>query len=189
MIKFKHTLLLLFGSIVIISCKPMYFDINGYSYITDNYSFNFGSNFNEFYYNSTIHGVAEETVYYKQHFRINLPKKIITFAISDNDFFFEFPDKQIIYIKSDYETLGVKDDWIISDYYGDISSEYPFIWYWKERGYNIRYLQGERENRINKLYSNGKIDIILYNIKPENVEKYLTLIKSFKIVDYDKIEE
>ncbi|QYJ68238.1 hypothetical protein [Flavobacterium litorale] len=171
-----------------LSCNT-YIDINRYSHHTERYKFHFYHDFNEYIYYSKIYGKAGDKLYYPYHFNIKLPKKIANWGSSDTNFFFEYNSKQIIYIKSDYQNPGIEDKWVISDYYGDISREYSFIWYWKERGYNIRYLQGEQENRINKLYSNGKIDIILYNIKPENVEKYLTLIKSFKIVDYDKREE
>ncbi|MBY8963100.1 hypothetical protein KJK34_10085 [Flavobacterium sp. D11R37] len=182
----RQFIFLILCCISLMSCKT-YIDIRQSSHFTDSYKFHFYNDFNEFYYYSKVYGTSGKAIYYPNHFKIKLPKKIITWGASDNNFFFEYNSKQIIWIKSAHENSKEEKNWMIYDYCCDnIDKDRHFLWYWEERRYNSKYLSLKNTNRVSKKYSNGKIDIILFNIKEENITEYLELVKSLKLITYEK---
>ncbi|MDR6969677.1 hypothetical protein J2X31_003711 [Flavobacterium arsenatis] len=154
----------------------------GKSIHTDFVDFTYLKNYNEFVYKSKINAVADNEVYYTTNFSLNLPKNIKGWLISDNEFYFEYANKQIVYIYSGYKNEGVAGKWTIQEtnddeIYSKLSS------YWDKRKYNENNLKTGHTGRVSKFLSDGKVTILLYNIKRENFDKYLDLAKSFKYLD------
>lgn len=165
----------------ILSSCASYLDYSN-SIHTDYMDFNYLENHNEFIYKSKVNATADSEVYYTTHFSINLPKKLKNWQSSSNEFFFEYDDKEIIYINSGYKNKGDAGKWVIretneDEIYNKLSS------YWGKRKYDENYLDASKSGRVSKVYSDGKVSILLYNIKEQNFERYLELLKSFKYID------
>lgn len=178
----KKALTTLLLVMAISSCSS-YLDRGGNIH-TDYMEFNYMENYNEFIYKSKVNFKADNEIYYKNHFLINLPKKIKNWQISDNLFYFEYDGKEIIYINSGYKNEATVGIWKVSEtnneeIYNKLQS------YWDKRKYNEVTLKAGEVDRVSKVYSDGKVFILLYNIKQENFEKYMDLLKSFKYLNYD----
>ncbi|WP_394776831.1 hypothetical protein [Flavobacterium sp.] len=176
----KKIFLTLITVITICSCST-YLD-GGKNINTDYMDFNYMQNYNEFIYKSKVNSTADKEVYYPTHFKIDLPKKIKNWQSSNNEFYFEYSDKEIIYINSGFKNTGTVGSWILketddNEIFSKLSS------YWNKRKYDEDDLKLEISNRKSQIYSDGKTTILLYNIKRENFERYLTLVKSFKYLD------
>lgn len=146
---------------------------------TDNMDFNYLENHNEFVYKSKVNAIADKEVFYTTNFSVNLPKHIKHWESSSNEFYFEYDSKEIIYLNVGYKNKGVSDSWTVresnnDEIYTKLSS------YWDKRKYSEDALKAEGVGRVSKVYSDGKVSILLYNIKQENFEKYLALVKSFQ---------
>jgi hypothetical protein len=144
--------------------------------------FEYGSDENKFNYINDINASADHEVYYTTNFSITLPKGIINWIKSNNNFFFEYDNKQIIYIYSAYKNEGKEsDNWILSEISSD-KARNDLNYYWEKRKYNENYLLKEHSGRISKLYTNGKYKILLYNIKNENLPIFTQATKTFNII-------
>lgn len=164
-------------SVIVLSSCCSYLD-KGENTHSEYMDFNYMENYNEFIYKSKVNVSADKEIYYTTHFSINLPKRIKNWQTSNNNFYFEYDNKQIIYINSGYKNRGTVGNWTIQEtnndeIYNKLSS------YWNERKYNENSLKVRQSGRVSKIYSDGKATILLYNIKEENIEKYLDLVKSF----------
>ena len=60
--------------------------------------FYYDSNGNKLKYINKVNASADHDIYYTTHFSITLPKRIVNWNRSSNNFFFEYDDKQIFYI-------------------------------------------------------------------------------------------
>ncbi len=137
--------------------------------------------YNELYYFNPINGSADNEIFYNTHFTMKLPKGIIYWMRSGNHFFYEYDSKQIIYIYNPFRNDD-KDSgqWRLEEVQGDI--DYNLEQYWVgERKYKENYLYKNHKNRVAKIYTDGKYQILLYNIKSENFENFLELVKTFKV--------
>jgi len=164
----------------ICSCTT-YLD-KGQSIHNDHLDFNYTKNYNEFIYKSNTNSVADNQLFLKTHFSINLPKKIKFWIISSNEFFFEYRGKQIIYINSGYKNEKSIGNWSIQEptsekIYSLLRS------YWNSRNYKEEKLTFEKAVSNSKIYTDGNVLILLYNIKQENFAKYMELVKSFKYLN------
>jgi hypothetical protein len=169
------------GTILVTSCGA-YVDINRENINTNNLDFNYLKEKNEFIYKSKINASADTEIYYTTKFSLSLPKKIINWYQSNNEFYFEYDSKQLIYISSGYKNVGQEVDWYMTDFkQQDVFS--IFNYYWNKRNYNESYLHKTHNNRLTKLYTNGKVKVLLYNIKKENYERFVENIKSFKYIE------
>ncbi|MDR6403972.1 MULTISPECIES: hypothetical protein [Chryseobacterium] len=136
---------------------------------------------NLFHYYNNVNGIADKQVFYNTHFKINIPKKIINWSMKGQDFIFEYDNKQIIYIYVPYKN-EVKEfgNWELKDI--DYHDALSLNDYWEERNYNDNHLYKEHNGRISKLYTNGKCKILLYNIKTENLSRFIESAKTFNII-------
>ncbi len=175
--KKKYTLIIFV--LLIISCKS-YID-TGINIQSTHLNFNYLDNYNEFIYKSKLNTSSDKQVHYTTNFKIDLPKKIINWLILSNEFYFEYKNKQMIYIYSDYESKNVANDWVLKDT-NDKEVWDSFIHYWLKIKYNEDNLKIKR-NRVSKIYTNGKVKILLLNIKEHEFDNYLKLIKSFKYIE------
>ena len=176
----RKILTILLLAIVTGSCGS-YVD-HGESVKSDVMEFKYEENYNQFIYKSKINSTADNEVLYTTHFSVNLPKNIRNWQTSSNEFYFEYDSKEIIYINAGYKNKGDAGKWSESqpsndEIYAKLSS------YWGKRKYNEDALKGGNSGRVSKVYSDGKVSILLYNIKQENFEKYLGLVKSFKYLN------
>ncbi|WP_026706152.1 hypothetical protein [Flavobacterium soli] len=166
--------------IFFVSCGT-YVD-RGKSIHTDFVDFTYLKNYNEFVYKSKINAVADNEVYYTTNFSLNLPKNIKGWFISDNEFYFEYANKEIIYINSGYRNSDNNGNWMVREINNEEINRFLSS-YWNKRKYNEDDLEHEIFGRTSKIYSDGKVTILLYNIKSKNFDKYLDLAKSFKYLD------
>lgn len=149
---------------------------------SESLDFTYLNHYNEFVYKSKINGKADGQIFYTTHFSVRLPKKIKNWRILGNDFFFEFDGKEIIHIYSGYVNEGTAGDWIARETNNE-EVDKKLHYYWDERKYSEESLNVNQSNRISKVYSDGRISILLYNIKRDNFENYLALIKNFKYLN------
>lgn len=163
--------------IVISSCST-YLD-RGESIHADFMDFNYSDNFNEFVYKSKVNASADNDIYYPINFSINLPKRILNWKITNNEFCFEFDKKEIIYIKSEFKNEVQTQNWRLEEITND-EIRNKLISYWDNRGYNEDLLGTTKKDRFSKIYTDGKTYILLYNIEQKHYDQYLDLIKSFK---------
>ena len=149
---------------------------------SENLDFTCLNHYNEFVYKSKINGKADGQIFYITNFSVRLPKKIKSWQQSGNAFFFEYDDKEIIYIDSGYKKQKDAGEWILNEtdddqVYNRLSS------YWYKRKYRENNLKANQLGRLSRVYSDGKVTILLYNIKSRNFEKYLSLVKNFKYLN------
>lgn len=171
-----------FVIITLFSCKS-YVDNNEVNKLHNDYfKMSFNSDYNILTYLSMVGRKADNEVNYPQHYEILVPKKMKVWHISNNSFYAEYDSKQIIYINAGYKNEMRKNDWTVIDY-KDINASDILFTCWKDRGYNLEYLDKPHEGRITKQYSDGKTKILLYNIEAKNFEKYFNLLKNFKYIE------
>lgn len=165
------------------SCKT-YYDRESYKelHYENDFSMKFYKTYNDLDYFNTVHGSADGFIYYNTHFTMNLPKGIKYWMISGHDFFYEFDSKQIIYIYNPFRNDGIESgEWILKDVnvgYEDYNLEQYWV---NERKYKESHLFKNHKNRITKIYTDGKYQLLLYNIKTENFDNFLNFAKTFKI--------
>jgi hypothetical protein len=125
--------------------------------------------------------VSDKEVFYTTHFAINLPKGIIYWAMFDNKFYCEYDSKQLIHIYTSYKNKGKESDsWELKNI--EEGSEWKYLGeYWNNRAYDEKERDMAKSTRITKLYTNGKYEILLYNIKEKNFGSFLERLKSFKV--------
>ncbi len=164
--------------ILLISSCTSYVDIPKNSISNNSMIFEYGNNENKFKYINKVNASADHEIYYTTNFSIILPKGIINWTKSDNNFFFEYDDKQIIYIYSAYKNEEESDDWKLLEIEPNDIGNYLNN-YWEKRGYKEEYLLKENVGRISKIYTNGKYKILLYNIKVEKVPIFTQSAKTF----------
>lgn len=175
------TLIIFLCAVLVTSCSS-YIDSNEKSINTDYLDFKFLSKKNEFVYKSKVNSSADNEVYYTANFKITLPKKIKNWYKSNNEFYFEYDSKQIIYIESGYKNVGQEVNWSLNDFQQDNIYKI-FGAYWDKQNYDESYLHKNHNERLTKLYTNGKVKILLYNIKKENYASFLEHVKSFKYLE------
>ncbi len=166
--------------LIFISCRP-YLDC-GKNIDNDYMNFKYGDSHNEFIYKSKIDAITDTEIYQTTHFSINLPKKIKNWKILGNKFYFEYPNKEMIYIYSGYKNKVSPEKWSEretnnSEVYNSLNS------YWYEKKYNENLLATDNPKRVSKVYSDGKTLILLFNIKKDNLSSYLELVKSHKYLN------
>jgi len=166
----RRIIILLILILNIVSCSTIdkNKDIN-----TSYYDFIFKKKYNEFIYKSKINSHAGSQIYITTNFTIALPKGIQKWMKSDNEFVFDYKNNEFIFINSGYENIGNEQNWTIrnleNNEFEKIFKEFPE--------------PKVDKKRVSKIYSNGKISILLINIKKQNIEYYINLIKNFKYLD------
>lgn len=176
----KYSIIILL-TIAISSCIS-YSDC-GKSIYSSHFDLIYLNNYNEFIYKSKVDGVADHDIYITTNFSINLPKKIKSWTFSGNEYFFEYSGREIIYINSGYINIGDIKNWAVRETNKDEIYNRIGYYYWGKRGYSENSLAVRRSGRVSKVYTDGKVLIILYNIKKENFEKYFDFVKSFKYLN------
>ncbi len=175
---------LLFAALCLIilnSCRT-YLDIEKNSVVTDYMMFKYYKGYNELDYFNKVNGIAGNEVFYTTHFTIKLPKDIVYWKQSGNKFYYEYGSKQIVYIYTAYKNEGEESDkWELKDVEEGKEFNYLDEYWTNERKYNENYLYKRNKKRITKLYTNGKYEILLYNLKEKSYPSFFEFIKSFKI--------
>lgn len=166
--------------LLLCSCRT-YLDGTTNSINTDYMTFKCQKKYNELNYFNNVNASADKEVFYTTHFSITLPKGIVYWTRMDNKFYYEYDSKQVIYIYTAYKNEGKESDtWELKNI--NEGGELKYLEeYWKKRGYNEEQLVVKGKNRVTKLYTNGKYEILLYNIKQKNFSSFLNFIKTFKI--------
>lgn len=172
--------ILCFSYFSFISCRTN-LDVAKNSFENKHMSFKYRDTLNEFDYYSQVLAFAHDEYSNQTHFSINLPKGLQKWSrLGFNKFYFEYPKKQIIAVVTKFkEDIKPYEKWELKSFTG---SSYDYIQlYWKTRNYNEKSIFKKSNNRITMIYTNGNIEILLYNIKLENFPYYLKTVKSFKI--------
>lgn len=167
--------LLIITIIVLFSSCRTYID-GGKNIQSDYIDFNYFPDHNEFVYKSKINAISDKQIYYTTNFIINLPKKIINWQTSNNEFYFEYEDKEIIYVNSGYRNIGDAGNWILRET-DDKEIFEKLSFYWDDKKYDENDLKVSQFGKISKVYTDGKFTVLLYNIKEKNYFKYLELIR------------
>jgi hypothetical protein len=142
------------------------------------YDFEVYETYNVFKKIDPINSCADTEVYIRNHYEIKLPKNIVNWQTGTNDIF-EYPSKQIIFIKGGFSKK--QNEWI----FRNVTEEEILNFlesYWHKRGYNSNYLENLNSKRISKIYTDNNTTILLFNIKPNSFETFKNLILTFKYI-------
>jgi len=162
------------------SCKS-YVDVQNNSFENDQMSFQFNCEQNNFKYYSNIKGRADDELFSSEHFEIDLPKNLNNWMGINNQFYFEYDHNQIILVYVPYKEEKKEEvAWELVDLAEEKIVDYMYD-YWSQMNYNDNKLNELHLNRVNKVYTNGRYEIVLYNIKEKNFQHYLDQVKYFKI--------
>ena len=103
--------------------------------------------------------------------------------ISGGNYIFEFNHNQIIVINAGYSNYNKKSDiWILKN--SDIYESYAFLnGYWKDKDYEKMIIYKADSKNAAKIYTNGEVKILLFNIRNDDFDDYLQTIKSFKYLE------
>ena len=172
---------LLFFSIILSSCYS-YID-NGKNIYSEHSDFIIKNGYNEYIYKSKIYGKSDDEIFRPRHYKIKLPKGIISLIQINNILYVEYEGKQIICVESNYfNNKTKKEKWKLINPDNEMT-ERLLLQYWEDRNYNVDKIYTKKQ-RVTKLYSNGIFAVLLYNIKKKNFDTYLNLVKSIK--EYDE---
>ena len=108
--------IIFFSLLILASSCRSFVDVNNSSFSNSSVNFRFLDQKNEFIFISKINAQADNYVYYVQNFRIFLPKRILNWSGSANEFFFEYENKQLIYLYVEYKNVSDENDLQISDF-------------------------------------------------------------------------
>jgi hypothetical protein len=137
---------------------------------------------NQFVYKSRVNAVADTEVFLTTRFRVNLPKNLKNWQSSGNVFVFEYDKKQIIYIQAAYKNKSQLRKPTIRDIDNQEIDE-RLSPYWNERKYHKNTLKGGQTGRVSKVYSDGRVVVLLYNVKQENFDHFLSLTSGLTYLD------
>lgn len=166
-------------------CKS-YFDNKGNSdeITIHNMNYKFHATFNTLTVTDGLPNKADNIIKYPQNFSIDLPKKIKSLSFLGTSFINEFESSQLIIVDAGYVSTDFKcSTWnLIEPNYDDI-----IFLYIRDDWDRKKYFKIIRDNppsdRTTKIYTNGKVKILLFNIKNGNFDKYLDLVKNFRYLN------
>lgn len=170
-----------------ISCKP-YLDNEKYKSIGKNEMLNFDyyRDHNVFEVKHRIPATADKEIYYPRKFKINLPKNIKDWHISNNTYLFNFENNQFLVIQAGFIDNDIQRAWSFESF-DDVDSKRNFYDIMSDFGLSENYidkkLESKNSNRLTKLYTNSDVNIILFNVKKENYDDFLKNIKTFEYLN------
>lgn len=115
-----------------------------------------------------------------QLFSIQLPKGIEYWSIYSREYVFEYDSKQMIVVWGGYQNYNLRpENWELRDVVGN---EFRFTMqeFLDERNYNTDLWDEPKDKRLTKIYTNGEVKILLFNIKPKNFDSFLNNVKQFQ---------
>jgi hypothetical protein len=176
-----NLLVLITVSVLLNSCKAYLDTKSNNSIETDYMTFKYLKDHNELNYFNKVNSAADNQKFLTTHFSINLPKGLVFWKQLGNQFYFEYDSKQLIYIYSAYKNVGSESpNFELKDVENQKKVAEELQDYWvKERGY--KYLNKRNNDRVYKLYTNGKYRIVFYNIKKKEFTKFHESVKTFAI--------
>ena len=113
-------------------------------------------------------------------FSIQLPKGIEYWSFRSREYVFEYDSKQIIVVWGGYQNYNQRPDkWELRNVVGN---EFRFTMqeFLEDRNYNVDLWDEPKGKRLTKIYTNGEVKILLFNIKPENFDMFLNNLKQFQ---------
>ena len=132
-------------------------------------------------YINQMHAVADKDVYYQQHFQAVIPKKIKTWIVTSPVVQIEYDDAQVVIIDPGYKSQLQIYPWTIIE---DDTKLRNYVYnFYRRKNKNWDYDQDFANDRIYKHYVDGKTNIILFNVKKKNAQKFENVIKSFTYID------
>lgn len=170
---------IIFLLVLLVSSCASYIDVPQNSINNDSMVLEYGISENKLKYINNVNASADNDIFYTTHFTMTLPKGIVNWTIKSNNFFFEFDEKQILYIYSSYKNEGQEsENWELKDI--NYNEVLKYIGeYWDKRKYSENYLYKTHNGRVSKFYTNGKYKILLYNIRTENLQTFIQSAKTF----------
>lgn len=169
--------------LIIIGCTACksYVDVQNNSFENSHLSFQFNCEQNNFKYYSNIKGRADDELFSSEHFEITLPKNLRNWMSITNQYYFDYGSNQIILVYVPYKEEKKEEvAWKLVDLEEEKIVHYMYD-YWSQMNYNDNKLNELSLHRVNKIYTNGRYEIVLYNIKEKNYQHYLDQVKNFKI--------
>lgn len=177
----KNLIIIFITSYLLVSCKS-YIDTKKQPN-NDTYKelkFEYFDNFNTVTVLSRLRAVADNEIYEPQKFTVNLPKKIVNWNIKGPRYYIEYDDKQIIVIDAGYKKAKIENyKWKIIEINDDKIIDY-FHDYFENNKYPLEDLGNRKKSRKTVLYTDGNIEILLFNIKEKNLKDYAKSVETFK---------
>lgn len=175
----KVFLLLLHAILLTASCARI---DRGQSIPDNSVGFVYLEDHTQFVYKSRVNAVADKEVFRTTRFRVDLPKNLKNWQNSANVFVFEYDEKQIIYIQAAYKNKSQLQKSTIREVDNQEIDE-RLSPYWDERKYDENTLKGGQPGRVSKVYSDGRVVVLLYNVKQENFDHFLRLTSGLTYLD------
>ena len=171
----KNLVLVLLLSLI--SCKS-YIDTKKSKDTYKELEFTYNNNYNTLTISSRLPAIADHQILNSQKFSINIPINIVNWSIINTKYIIEYDDKQIIVIDAGYvEDVTNASNWNLIDTEDD--TVYSTLYtYFEDNNYSYDTLESTKKHRITKILTDGKVKIILFNIKEKKINNYVNLLKS-----------
>jgi hypothetical protein len=173
--------LLIFILFLFLSCRTYIDSDFTVENIDKGISLEYGKNYNTLSVKFRTPFSTDTEIHFYQPFITNIPKRIISWRINDEKYFFEYIDNQILVISSKTIDYDIVSDWKVSEVSNDQISYYLFD-YLYEKGIDIDTISN-KNNRKSMLYTDDKTEILLFNMKKQELSTSLEILKSFKYIN------
>lgn len=182
----KNSLIIIFYVILTSCSTSKYIDLvaNQQILIGDGQML-FHDDFNELEFHSNITLTKDKEKYTPKSFKVNLPKGIKYIkVINSSKFYFIYDSKQLIYIKLDYEHQKDQSINYISEpshqklnkILAPITDNYK-----KNKNFTLNEsIIGKSSNNI--LLKKNDYEILLFNIKDENLQNHILMLSTLSII-------
>lgn len=123
---------------------------------------------------------VDNEIVQRRNFKVNIPKKLVNWEVHDNEFIFEYDDRQVIVIDAGYEdNTKLKGRWENGEVDEDLIYKYLYRYFHKKDW----IMETRKRGTVTTIYTNGEVTILLFNIKSENLASFGKLLQSFEQQD------
>ncbi len=180
----KLLILLIFCSLVIGCASQRFIDskINDELLIGDGKLY-FKEKYNVLEYSSNILLTKDDEKYKPNSFRVKLPKQIVYFKVlNSTEFYFVYPNNQMAYIKQ-YLKRKSQSKSIIEPSKDKLNTSLDYFIDNDEIDKRFKIKENIIKNSKNNLLIEDKeYEVLLFNIKPDNVNNYKELLNSLEVL-------
>lgn len=135
-------------------------------------------NYNLFLYDSNVTYLKDQEVTKPAHFEVRLPKKLKYFVgHNSSDFGFYYYDNQVIFIKTDFNKPNARTMYEPSK--EELDHIVQSVLVTSNDKFDIKEITVSPSNK-NMIIIKGNSLILLYNIEKNNIDKYISLVSTFK---------
>lgn len=166
------------------SCNPKSIDAvsKNASFLVTSDDLTIFKDYNLFTFRTTHRITLDTFVIYPKQFTVKLPKKLLRYSISGmSDFVFYYKNDQVIYLQVElYKTLPDKQR-IYTPNRDSLHYEAPDFPVPGEGKHDVRKIKPNKDS-VDRIIDKGNFRIILYNIRDENIDKFVELSNQLTVI-------